>query len=132
GPAPRAPARLPGVAAPPLGELDLGQPILGPRVTAKSLEGRPCLLVYWNGHSASSAACFTKIAAWDAELADFGLVTAAVHLTGNKPFAIKTFVEARPLRFAVGEGKWTQTSIITEFKDFPLCLVYGPDGQCVF
>ena len=128
----KAASSLPGVEAPPLGELDLGQPILGPRVTAKSLEGRPCLLVYWNGHSASSAACFTKIAAWSAELADFGLVTAAVHLTGAKPFAIQPFVEARAVNFAVAEGKWTQTSIITEFKDFPLGLVYGTDGQCVF
>jgi Anthrax toxin lethal factor, N- and C-terminal domain len=125
-------AKQESVDAPPLRELEFGQAVLGPRVTAETLEGRPCLLIYWNGLNVNSQSCFTKIAAWDAELVDFGLVTAGIHMTGMKPFAVKPFAEARGLTFAVGEAKWTQRSFIKDFKEFPQCLVYGADGQCVY
>ncbi|MCI0640936.1 MAG: hypothetical protein L0Y72_27000 [Gemmataceae bacterium] len=120
------------VEAPPLDKLDLGAPLLGPRVTAETLKGRPAFVIYWNGIDVTSQSSLTKISAWDAELADFGLVTLAVHLSGAKKFDVKNFVEARGLSFSIAEGPWRMSGIIKTYKDFPLALVYEADGDCVF
>ncbi|MCI0376128.1 MAG: hypothetical protein L0215_00835 [Gemmataceae bacterium] len=120
------------VEAPPLDKLDLGVPLLGPRVTAETLKGRPAFVIYWNGIDVTSQSNLTKISAWDVELADFGLVTLAVHLSGAKKFDAKNFAEARGLSFSIAEGPWRTSGIIKTFKDFPLALVYEADGDCVF
>jgi hypothetical protein len=120
------------VQAPPLNELALGQPAMGAEVTAPTLRGRPSLVIYWNAHEPSSLLCLTKVASWDAELRDFGLVTVAVHLEGKTAVDAKAKAQARHVAFAVNLDKWTADSLVTDFKDFPLALVYGHDGNCVF
>jgi len=120
------------VQAPPPDELPLGRPAMGPEVTAPALRGRSCLVIYWNAHESSSLLCLTKVAAWDAELRDFGLVTVAVHLDGQTAADAEAKARARHVAFAVNVDKWTADSLVTDFKDFPLALVYGHDGNCVF
>jgi hypothetical protein len=120
------------VEAPSLDELKLGQPVSGPPLSAQALQGRPCLVIYWNGLNISSLSSLTKVSAWDAELANFGLATTAVHLTGTKAVDVEALARARGLTFTVTQDKWRSGSLVKDFKDFPLGLVYGHDGRCVF
>jgi S1-C subfamily serine protease len=120
------------VQAPPVDELPLGRHAMGPEVTSLTLKGRPSLVVYWNAVGSSSLLGLSKVAAWDAELRDFGLVTVAVHLDGKTAVDATAKARARQVPFTVKLDKWTADSLVTDFKDFPLALVYGHDGKCVF
>jgi S1-C subfamily serine protease len=120
------------VQAPPLDELPLGRHAMGPEVSAVILRGRPSLVIYWNALESSSLLCLSKVAAWDAELRDFGLVTVAVHLDGKNAVDATAKARARQVAFTVNLDKWTADSLVTDFKAFPLALVYGHDGTCVF
>jgi hypothetical protein len=115
-----------------LTEIDLGKPVLGPKVAAGDLKGRAVLVVLWNAGSSSSLACFPKLAAWDGELSPFGLATVAVHLTGSKTVDVAAVARSRGVPFAVTEGKWLKGGQVAEFKDFPLGLVFDHEGQCVY
>ena len=115
-----------------LEQIDLGKPILGPKVMAADLRGRAVMLLLWNAASTSSLACFPKVSAWDAELSDFGLLTMGIHLTGTSKQEIEAVARSRGVAFAVTEGKWVKGGLIEDFKDFPLCLVFDHDAQCVY
>jgi hypothetical protein len=132
-------AREPGTTPSPgdlpdlkLDKIDLGNPVLGPKVAAEDLRGRAVLVVLWNAGSPSSLACFSKVSPWDAELSDFGLATVAVHLTGSQKVEVEAVARSRGVAFAVTEGKWLKGGLVEDFKDFPLGLVFDHDGQCVY
>jgi hypothetical protein len=115
-----------------LEQIDLGTPVLGPKVTAGDLRGRAVMVVLWNAGSPSSLACFPKVSAWDAELSDFGLATVAVHLTGTLKVEVEAVARSRGVAFAVTEGKWLKGGLVEDARDFPLGLVFDHDGQCVY
>lgn len=115
-----------------LNELDLGKPVMGPKLTAKDLEGRVALVVFWHAGSTSSLGCFQKLNAWQAELGDFGLTCLAEHLTGTQAMEVRQAAESRNVTFAVTEGRWINGGLINDFKDFPLCVVFDPQGRCIF
>jgi hypothetical protein len=115
-----------------LEQVDLGKPILGPKVTAADLRGRAVMLLLWNAGSTDSLACFSKVSAWDAELSDFGLLTVGIHFTGTSKQEVEAVARSRGVAFAVTEGKWVKGGLIEDFKDFPLCLVFDHDAHCVY
>jgi hypothetical protein len=115
-----------------LSAVDLGKPVLGPKLALPDLEGKPVLVIFWNAVSTSSLACFSKVAAWDAELRPFGLVTIAVHLTGQQKVNVEETARARDLLFAVTEGRWTDKSPVKESKDFPLAYLFDHEGKLIF
>ncbi|HEY5311433.1 MAG TPA: hypothetical protein VIK18_02900, partial [Pirellulales bacterium] len=113
-------------------DVDLGKAVMGPTLTVKDLQGRVALVLLWHAGSTSSLACFQKLNAWNAELGDFGLSCVAVHLTGTQAEDVRKAAESRNVAFTVTEGRWTSGGLISDFKDFPRCLVFDPSGRCVF
>jgi hypothetical protein len=112
--------------------IDLGRPVMGPVITRADLEGRPTMLVLWNAGSRSSLLGLVKVNAWDAELRDFGLVTVGVHLTRARTADLEAVVRARGIGFAITNARWTAKSLVKDYDEFPLCLVFDHAGQCVF
>jgi hypothetical protein len=113
-----------------LDQFKLGTPITGPKVTADDLKDRAVLLVLWNVGSPSSVNFLRKAVAWDSELRDFGLATVAVQMTGSKKFAIGA--AAKGLSIPVTDTLWVGPQYVKEFKEFPVALVFGHDGRCVY
>jgi hypothetical protein len=107
--------------------------VLGPKINLDSLRDHPTFLVYWNAGNGSSLYCLRKVSAWDAELADFGLKTVAVHLFGkDQTEDLATIVRTRKIGLPVFDGKWTNRTFIAEYRDFPQALVYDQNGTCTF
>src|SRR5262245_54046302 len=117
---------------PPLEKLQWGRNVMGPIVNASVAQGRPTIVLYWHADSVSSLSALTKIGLWDGELRDFGLLTVAVHLTAESGFDIKSMAEDRNVTYTVNLDRWNDDSLVEEYKDFPLCLVYKSDGTCSF
>ncbi|MBS0211330.1 MAG: hypothetical protein JSS27_20490 [Planctomycetes bacterium] len=117
-----------------LEEVDLGKSVTGPSVSAAELKDRPVMILLWNSNSESSLACFQKLNLWTTELADFGLKALAVHLAGQGQSSseVKQVAESRNVAFPVSSGQWTNRTPVTDFKEFPLCLVFDQRGQCVY
>jgi hypothetical protein len=115
-----------------LAAIDLGKHVLGPKFALPDLEGKPVLVIFWNVVSPSSLSCFSKVAAWDAELRPFGLTTIAVHLTGQQKVNVEETARGRDLPFAVTEGRWTDKSPIKASKDFPLAYLFDHEGKLIF
>lgn len=115
-----------------LDRLEMGQLVLGPRHTAGDLKGHVVLVVFWNANSPSSLACLPKLNALDDRLADFGLVTLAVHLTGRQAGDALGTARARNVSIAVREGRWVGDLWVKSFNDFPHAVLFDPTGDCVF
>src|SRR5262249_11789523 len=90
-----------------LDKLDLGKPVMGPKVTLADLKGRVAAILYWNAKSDTSLSSFQKLAAWDTELAPFGLTTIGVHLTGKEAQDFAAEAKSRNVLFAITESRWT-------------------------
>lgn len=131
GPAPAA-GKSAADLTPRVGQLDLGRPVLGRRVGPKDLKGRPVLLLLWNAGSTESLSSLARLSTWDAELSSFGLVTVGVHLTGSESHDVTRAARNRKIGFPVTEARWTNRSLVKDFKDFPLCLVFDQEGGCIF
>lgn len=128
----KGPAELPSLR---LETIDLGRPVLGPKVNGADLKGRAVALVLWNAGSDSSLGCLAKVIAWDAELSNFGLATVAVHLTAKTNKDIDGAARSRGVAFAVTEQAWVDQglgALVDDFNDFPQCLVFDHAGQCVY
>jgi hypothetical protein len=115
-----------------LDQIDIGSPVLGPVITKASAQGKPIVVLYWNAASADSVNCLVKLSAVDTALSDFGLLMVGVHLTGSSKQDIAGAARARAVRFSISEGKWTNHSLVKDFKEFPLCLVFDHEGRCIY
>jgi hypothetical protein len=113
-------------------KIKLGKSVSGSQVVSADLKDRPVLLVLWNGGSTSSLTFLAKAMAWDAELRDFGLVTVGVHMTGTKAIDVAAVVKGHVVPFPVTETRWDSRDFVSEPKDFPVALVFGPDGHCAY
>jgi hypothetical protein len=45
---------------------------------------------------------------------------------------VRKAAESRNVAFTVTEGRWVNGDLISDFKDFPRCLIFDPSGRCVF
>jgi hypothetical protein len=117
-----------------LDEIKLGQWVSRPKVTEPDLRGRPMLLLFWNAGSPPSLAALARLQAWNEELSDFGLVTVGVHLTakGQATSAVESVLRSRRIGFTITANPWTRTSLVKDFGDFPLCLVFDHNGRGVY
>jgi hypothetical protein len=115
-----------------LDKLELGKPVMGPKVALADLKGRVAAILYWNSISESSMSSFQKLSAWDTELNSFGLTTVAVHLSGKQQKDFAAEAKARNVSFAITESLWTDKTLVVDFKDFPLFVVFDAEGQCIF
>jgi hypothetical protein len=117
-----------------LDKIKLGQWISGSKLTESDLRGRPALLLFWNAGSPSSLAALARLQTWNEELSDFGLVTVGVHLTaeGQATSAAESIQRSRRVAFTITANPWTQTSLVKDFGDFPLCLVFDHQGGGVY
>ncbi|HEV3145683.1 MAG TPA: hypothetical protein VGZ47_17475, partial [Gemmataceae bacterium] len=117
----------------PLADVLYGEHVFGPKISLDTLKGNPALLVYWNAGNPSSVYCFRKVLAWDSELADFGLKTAAFHLKAiGQTVDLAAIVRTRKIHVSVFDGKWSNLTFIAEYRDFPQALVYNDYGVCTF
>src|SRR5690606_31451940 len=107
-----------------LASVSLGRRINGPALAAGDLDGRPVLLVLWNARNNSSLSCLSKVQSWDDELRHFGLVTIGEHQTGQEPLDFEKEVKSRKITFPITDGRWTNRSLVKNFNDFPLCVVF--------
>jgi hypothetical protein len=115
-----------------LNAFNWGTPVVhGPAApSAESLRNRPVLVVAWN---ATQPSWIPKVNAWHAELGEFGLVTAAVHLTGSgQTDDVKSIVESRDVKYVVTERPWGAADPVKQFADFPQAYVFDRTGKCVF
>jgi hypothetical protein len=121
------------IDAPPLAAVNLGsKTIQGDLLKADRLIGKPAVVVYWHAANVSSLSALTKLQSLDRELSDHGLTIVAVHLTGPKVPDIKGALKARDIRLPTNEGPWIDGKIVDDFKDFPVCLVYSHEGNCLY
>lgn len=115
-----------------LASVPLGRRINGPALAAGDLDGRPVLLVLWNARNNSSLSCLSKVQSWDDELRHYGLVTIGEHQTGQEPLDFEKEVKSRKITFPITDGRWTNRSLVKNFNDFPLCVVFNHRGESVF
>ena len=113
-----------------LEQIDFGKAVANALPTADSLRGRPSVIIAWNARDTGWVSKFSR---WDTELRDFGLTTAAIHLTGpGQVVDVAPIVEERQMAFAVTNRDWTYNDTQMGFKDFPQCFVFDRAGKCVY
>ena len=118
---------------PPLEKLDLGGTTLQGKVTtSRPLREHPAIVLYWNAEDVSSLSALGQLQTWDNELGPFGLSMVAVHQTAVLGIDLKQILQTRGIKIPVNDGIWTTRSIVEDFKNFPLCVVYGHDGKGLF
>jgi hypothetical protein len=135
-------AKLPFVAGaksknlgtpPPLEKLDLGGTTLQGKITThRHFKDHPAVILFWNAEDVSSLSGLGQLQTWDNELGSFGLETLAVHQTAVLGIDLKQILQTRGIKVAVNDGIWGPRSLVEDFKNFPLCLVYAADGRGVF
>jgi hypothetical protein len=129
-----AAAKTSVAAIPPLPKLDLGRiEVLGKIPQATALKGKTTVVLYWYGDDVTSLTALTKAQAWEDELGVFGLNIVAPHQAPLKlPIPLKDLIKDRNIRYPVTDGPWVENSDVGDYKKFPICYVYAPDGTPLF
>jgi hypothetical protein len=118
---------------PPLEKLDFGGTTLQGNIrTSRQLKEHPAIVLYWNAEDVSSLSALKQLQTWDNELGPFGLSMVAVHQTAVLGIDLKQILRTRDIKIPVTDGIWSTRSIVEDFKNFPLCVVYGHDGKGLF
>ncbi len=118
-----------------LGDIRLGTPIDGSELGLADLEGKPLLVVLWNANSTSSLVAFPQLKRYHQELGLFGLQIVAVHRQSSGTSSSSSAEEVargRQLPFLVTQSNWLRGGLVEDFNDFPLGLVFDPEGNCRF
>jgi hypothetical protein len=127
-----SPVSKPVTSAPALSKAPFGTLLQGPPVTAASLTGVPVLLFYWTAAVPTSMVAMPKIMALDAEMADLGLRTVAIHLTPATRPDVMGVAKSRQLRLPLYEAPARAGEVVDTPKDFPVALVYDHDANCIY
>lgn len=112
----------------PIEGLHLGEPIAGPKLNEKKLDGRVVLIEFWSLHSGASRASLSNLIKWHDDLADFGLVVIAMHDDSAKAGEIKSKSRSLNLPFTVTRGGSLDDR---KAGALPHCILFDQHGKTI-
>jgi thiol-disulfide isomerase/thioredoxin len=113
-----------------IGDVTLGSTLVGPERGLAELRGNVVLLDFWGIQSAPCQTTMPKVAAWNAELADFGLMVVGAYAQDGTRDQIKATARARGVNYTIVEK-----AVVRKINDLPPpphCMVFDQLGTCVY
>jgi thiol-disulfide isomerase/thioredoxin len=113
-----------------IGDVTLGSTLVGPERGLAELRGHVVLLDFWGIQAAPCQSTMPKIAGWNAELADFGLMVVGAYAQDGTRDQIKATARARGVNYTIVEK-----AVVRKINDLPPpphCMIFDQLGTCVF
>ncbi len=110
-------------------KLELGTPLAGELPTASARKGRPVLVMLFPAANARALALLPRLADWNSELQDFGLITIGAETSGAPSEAVHRIVRERHINFPIVAG--VRFGVAGTFR-LPHALVFDHTGKCIF
>ena len=92
-------------------------------------KGRPILVLMFPATNARSLALLPKVAEWQTELQDFGLITIGTETSGAPSEAIQKIVRERNIKFPIVAD--VRFGVAGSFR-LPHALLFDHTGKCIF
>ncbi len=112
------------------GDVQLGTPLAGAKLTAADLTGKVVMVDFWGVNCAPCLAAMPGTAALNTELGDFGLVVIGSHVQSATPEQIKSVAASRGANFPITDN--TRVAGGNDFQGIPHVMVFDHTGACVF
>jgi len=110
--------------------IELGKPIMGPKVSPDELKGRVVLLEFWGRNCAPCLASLPHVAQLSEQYGSFGLVVIGAHAQEGTPEQIRERAKSRGVSFAVVEH--ARVKDVKDIDGIPHCIIFDHIGKCVY
>lgn len=110
--------------------INLGRPVMGPKVSPGDLKGRVVLLEFWGINCGPCLTSLPNLARWNQELSDFGLVTIGAHAQKGTSEEIQVKARSLGVNFAVVASASVREG--NDFSGIPHTMLFDHTGKCLY
>jgi thiol-disulfide isomerase/thioredoxin len=110
--------------------IELGKPVMGPKVSPEDLKGRVVLLEFWGRNCAPCLASLPHVAQLSEQYGPFGLVVIGAHAQEGTPEQIRERAKSRGVSFAVVEH--ARVKDVNDMNGIPHCILFDHTGKCLY
>jgi len=111
-------------------DIKLGERLLGPALSSDDLKHRVVLLEFWGVNCGPCLAMMPKLANWNSEMSQHGLVVVGAHAQQATPDRIKSVALSRGANFTIVANARVEGA--NDFNAIPHCMVFDHTGAWIY
>lgn len=110
--------------------IELGAPVLGPKLSPGDLKGHVVLLEFWGRNCAPCLTSLPHVTKLSEDYGAFGLVVIGAHAQEGTAEQIRDRARSRGVSFSVVERARVKDG--NDFKGIPHCMLFDQNGKCLY
>lgn len=110
--------------------VQLGESVMGPKVSLSDMKGRVVLLEFWGIRCGPCLASLPHVSKLSEDYSAFGLVVVGAHAQQGTPEQIRDTAKSRGVSFAVVQNARVKDG--DDFNGIPHCMLFDHNGKCIY